>query len=135
MFSFKNLSVLLLTAAVFGEEEYQWPTEALVAQCPTDGTPPFRLDEPTVSSRTTGVILEYSAQIPDPDWVEYEIFAPDCVTEIPTGAGNEYPMDAKLTVGYDGTATGSSVASLRIDLNPEGMQEYGSLFYTETERT
>jgi hypothetical protein len=138
MWSFKNLSLLLLAGVVSAEEdyyEYQWQNEVIVAQCPTDGSPPFRLDDPSISSRPKGVILTYSAQIPDADWVDFHVFGSDCVNEIPYGSGNDFPMDATLDVGYDDTSTGSSIATLKIELNPEGMQEYGSLFYNENERS
>lgn len=136
----QSLLLSLLAVAISAQEEemwYQWQTEALVAQCPTDTLPPFRLDDPTVSQRTRGVIMSYSTQVPDPEWVVYDVYAEDCTTEIPTGPTGDanVPIEATLDVSYDDLITISATTRLRLEVNPEGLQEYGSLFYTEMERT
>ena len=116
---------------------YQWQSEAFVAQCPTDTLPPFRLDDPTTSSREDGVILSYDTQIPDTDWVAYQVADQDCATVIPTGPpGNTtVPLHSTLTVDYSDYVTSSATARLRLEMNPPGLQPYGALFYTETSRT
>jgi len=140
-------SVLYAAAAIImvsaQEEEgsdmmwYQWQSEALVAQCPTDSLPPFRLDDPTTSSRKDGVILIYDTQIPDTEWVEYMVADQDCATVVPSGPpGNTtVPLHSTLTVEYSDYVTSSATARLRLEMNPPGLQPYGALFYTETSRT
>lgn len=113
---------------------YQWIKESLVDTCPTADAPlPFRLDDPTIEARTKGVILKYPVLIPDPEWVSFQVMDSSCTTVIPTGSGNQFPFSSDLSVTYEGSS--SAMASLELEINPYGLSEYGSIVYTETERS
>lgn len=119
----------------FQDYEYQWIQDCLVESCPAaDAPPPFRLDDPSISSRTKAVILSYPVLIPDPEWLSYEVMDYSCSTTIPTGnSTTEFPFTSDISVSYD--ASSAAVASVKLELNPYGLAEYGSLIYTETNRT
>lgn len=122
-------------ALAFQEYEYQWIKDCFVDTCPAEGGPlPFRLDDPTIASRTKAVILSYPVLIPDPEWLSYEIMDYSCTTTIPTGnSTTEFPFTSDISVTYD--ASSAALALLKIELNPYGLSEFGNLIYTETERS
>lgn len=116
--------------------DYQWIQECLVESCPAEDAPlPFRLEDPTITSRTKAVILSYPVLIPDPEWLSYEVMDFSCTSTIPTGnvTTTEFPFTSEISVTYD--TSSAAVALLKLELNPYGLGQYGSLMYSETERS
>lgn len=122
----------------YQEYEYHFQNESFVVTCPpVGGLPPFRLDEPSMTARTKGVVLDYPVQVPDPEWVSFQVFDFDCVTPIPTSTTDQtdptQPIVADLQVKSSLYPDGEITLGLEID--PNNMLEYGSLFYTEESRS
>lgn len=120
----------------YQDYDFRWRNESFVEICPSGGPPPFSLDDPFIDSRVKGVIMRYTVQVPDPEWITFQVFDYDCQTEIPTApeanaTANGTPIISGLDLSYGLTNT----ASLNLEINPYGLQEYGSLIYTETERS
>jgi hypothetical protein len=123
------------TNQTYEDYRYQWRNESLVETCPEGGLPPFSLEDPFLDARVKGAILKYTVHVPDPEWIEFQLFDYDCQIPIPTSSTAEdadgSPFVAKLEYSYALTNT----AKLNLEINPYGLQEYGSLLYTETERS
>ena len=116
--------------------EHQFQTSANIVSCPAEGGPfPFVLNEPYISARKKAIILSYEVTVPDPEWLTYEVFdAATCTIPIPTGSSGSEPLISTLEIDHD-SLTGVATAKLTLEVNEGGLQEYGSMIYTETERT
>jgi len=114
---------------------HQFQTSANIITCPVEGGPfPFILNEPYISARKKAVILSYDVTVPNPEWITYEVFdAANCTIPIPTGDSGSEPLISTLEINHD-TFTGAATAKLTLEVSEEGLQDYGSMIYTETER-
>lgn len=115
--------------------EHQFQASANIVTCPVEGGPfPFILNEPYISARKKAVILSYDVTVPDPEWLTYEVFDPiNCTIPIPTGDSGSEPLISTLEIDHD-ILTGTATARLTLEVSEVGLQEYGSMIYTETER-
>jgi hypothetical protein len=115
--------------------DYQFQISANVAECPSADVLPFVLNDPVISASKKAVILTYEVIVPDPEWVSYEVFdASTCTIPIPTGNSGSEPLIPTLDVRHV-ALTGAATATLTLEVNEAGLQDYGSMIYTETERS
>jgi hypothetical protein len=115
--------------------EHQFQVSATIPECPEVGPFPFVLNDPYISARKKSVILSYEVVVPDPEWITYEVFDPlNCSIPIPTGDSGSEPLIPTFEISH-GALTGAATAKLTLEVNEAGLKEYGSLIYSETERT
>ena len=151
-----NGSGTAATTAAAAATTVSFHTSALVEECPSSssqqeqGQPPFRLDDPNIitTAKKDGVVLTYKTQIPDPEWIRYDVLADDCLTSIPTTTmkdddENDGVLDSSLSVTYNELETSDATTRLQIKINndllssssPELFQQFSPLFYKQRSTT